>query len=87
MGQVTVNVKHDLTLYDDAARLSVTACPYRKHAVIEIVTEHAHLTGEADLDAVRRLRQMLADAELVMMGWHQEPKTEELTRGERQEWE
>jgi hypothetical protein len=60
-----------MDLYDDNAALSVTACPYRKHSVMEIGTGEAHITVELTLDAERTVRQMRSDTELVMMGWHQ----------------
>lgn len=81
MGETTASVRAEVhTLYDDNATLSITACPYDEHATIDISTVQAHITVEITLDAVRAVRQMCADTELVMMGWHQ-PKPNNTTDG------
>ena len=71
-GEVNVEAKTDVTLYEDAT-VSVTACPYRKEAVIHVETMNVRITCGANLDAVRNLKHMFVDTEDVMLGWHKKP--------------
>lgn len=66
MGEVKVIAKNEVNLYEEAT-LSVTAHPYRQAASIDVATAGAHVSWHADAATLHELRDMLEEAEQVLL--------------------
>jgi hypothetical protein len=77
-GKVTIDAK--IEVFDrEQANVSVTARPYAKEIELDFEFMDARLTCWPTLAQIRKLKQMLADAETIMLGWYKKTNETDLT--------